>query len=630
MTDFEQDQPGPEAGQHGPAAEPEPPATYEPEPPAAYEPKSSAASEQTNPAAFGPENAPAGPESPAAGPDSSSAAPANPYQDFWDSWDEPPVTVATPWAAPSPPASQPAGTGYHGAGLPPRADYWPSGGYYGGGYPATTSFMPYQPPASRRRRPWILGVAAAVLLLLFGGGGLVAYQALNGGGVQPEQVLPADAVAFYKIDLNPSASQKIDAARLLHRLPQLGGLTGSGDWRRQLFQALLQDGELPDGISYDRDLKPWLGERAAVAVLPQQSGAADVPVLVLQCSDAGKARTALANFNVVGGLSFYRGYAVLAPSQAIADQAVTGAKSLSLAADPDYRADFRQLGGSGIAAGWADLGALGPLAGGQAGSGLAGTGRIAFIVRVTSNAIELVGRANGLAGNSQPAADSDLGSLPANTAVAAEAGLDPAAIDRSWQQYSRLLEGSGTLFGLPGTATTSDAPGSLLSFEQEWGLRLPSDLTTVLGTGLTVSVAGPGISGGAAKFAVRTHSNGAAAAAVLDRIRRAVQAHGTDFPLTYRVTPTGLLAGDDAGYLDSLGNPGTATLAGLKSFRSALPEASGATEAVFVNLDAIAADLRAHSGDPDTLQALSAFSAAGLSVHYGGGSASLHVRLVAR
>ena len=42
-----------------------------------------------------------------------------------------------------------------------------------------------------------------------------------------------------KLDLNPSASQKIAAARFLHRIPKLGsGFGGSSDWRKALFDAL--------------------------------------------------------------------------------------------------------------------------------------------------------------------------------------------------------------------------------------------------------------------------------------------------------------------------------------------------------------------------------------------------------
>ena len=66
-----------------------------------------------------------------------------------------------------------------------------------------------------------------------------AYQVLNGGGTQPDEVVPATAIAFAKLDLNPSAAQKIAAARFLSRLPKLApDFSSAGDWRKPLFDAL--------------------------------------------------------------------------------------------------------------------------------------------------------------------------------------------------------------------------------------------------------------------------------------------------------------------------------------------------------------------------------------------------------
>ena len=56
----------------------------------------------------------------------------------------------------------------------------------------------------------VAGVAAA---------GAVVGTALSGGGDQPEQHLPGSAVLFAKVDLDPAASQKIDALRFLRTLP---------------------------------------------------------------------------------------------------------------------------------------------------------------------------------------------------------------------------------------------------------------------------------------------------------------------------------------------------------------------------------------------------------------------------
>jgi hypothetical protein len=172
-------------------------------------------------------------------------------------------------------------------------------------------------------------------------------------------------------------------------------------------------------------------------------------------------------------------------------------------------------------------------------------------------------------------------------------------------------------------------PDPVQSIEQEYGLQLPGDLSTVLGSGADLSMAADGISGDSPKFAVRTRTDGAAAARVLDRIRRTTEAHGGDFPLTYQTTPDGLSISNDPGYLASLTARGKPTLSGLKSFHSALPEASGANFVAFVNIDAIVAEMRTDPANTADVQTLSAFSAAGLTVRMTGTTASLYVRLLA-
>ena len=123
----------------------------------------------------------------------------------------------------------------------------------------------------RRKRPWILGAASAALLLVLGGGGVAAFQVLNGGGTQPDQVVPAATVAFAKLDLNPSASQKIAAAaRCCTGFPSsaMASVAVPATGARQSSTGCPANDSLPTGVDFDHDIKPWLGKRAAVAVLP--------------------------------------------------------------------------------------------------------------------------------------------------------------------------------------------------------------------------------------------------------------------------------------------------------------------------------------------------------------------------
>jgi hypothetical protein len=579
-----------------------------------------------------------------------------------NSWNQPPLTEHPTTDYPT--TDYPAGaqsTAEYPPGFPPPTGYLPSGGYPTAsqpvaGYPAAdqptagylgTGYEQYQvapgystqpypvvaQPARRNRLGWILGAAAAVLMLLIGGGAVAAYQVLNGGGTQPDQVVPADAVAFAKLDLNPSASQKVAAARFLHRIPKLGsGFVGSGDWRKAMFQALASDGSIPSDVNYDRDVKPWLGKRAAIAVLPTLKDGDPEVVLVFQSTDDAKARVGIARFGPDNGVSFYRGYAIVAETKQIADQAVSSAKAANLSGSAHYQADMKQLGSLGVASGWTDLGAVSKLVTSAAGSSsftspLHASGRLAFTVRMTSNSADLIGKFYGLSGLASIPAP-DLGALPAASAIGLGVAIDSGAVDRMWKQY-RDLVGQFAGFSDPNQPPASP-DDALNSLQQQFGVRLPDDLKTLLGSGLSVSVEAHGLAGdGTLKFAVQTHTDGAAAARVMDNIRHAVEDQGGDFPISYRATSTGLLVASDPGYLAAINAGSSPKLSGLASFRDALPDRAGATDTAFVNLDAIAAELRAHGQNSDDLKTLEAFSAVGLTMKVDGETATLRIRLLA-
>ena len=357
-------------------------------------------------------------------------------------------------------------------------------------------------------------------------------------------------------------------------------------------------------------------------------------LLVFQSTDDAKARAGIAKFGSDNGVSFYRGYAVVAQTQQIADKAVADAKAANLSGNAQYQADLKQLGSLGIASGWADLGAASKLIASAAGSGITGSqlevpGRLAFTVRMTSNSADLIGKFYGLSGPTSAAAP-DLGGLPATSAVAASASLNSAAIDKMWSQYRDLLGEFVASSSPDETGVPPDPEDVLDALQQEFGVRLPDDLKTLLGSGISVSVDAHGLAGGSTpKFAVQTHTDGAAAVRVMDNIRHALENSGAELPVNYRATSTGLLIASDPDYLATVNASSSPKLSGLSSFRQALPDRAGATETAFVNLDAIAAELRAQGRSSDDLKTLEAFSAVGLTAKVQGGTATLRIRLLA-
>ena len=158
--------------------------------------------------------------------------------------------------------------------------------------------QPWQPEPTKSRKVRTLALVGGLVAIVGGsvavGGGWLAFSRLNGGGPQPESVLPSDTVAFAKVDLNPSAGQKVAAVRFALRFPDAKGkVTESSDLRKVAFEQLQEKGHLKD-VDYAADVEPWLGDRFGVGLLPG-AGAKDRPiaVAVLAVTDEARARESL-------------------------------------------------------------------------------------------------------------------------------------------------------------------------------------------------------------------------------------------------------------------------------------------------------------------------------------------------
>ena len=142
-----------------------------------------------------------------------------------------------------------------------------------------------------RRTPWMLiggGVAGA---LLIGGGAYAATQLLSGGGDQPDSVLPATAAAYAQVDLDPEAAQKITAVRFFQGLDSTTKQELDKDWRKWVWDKLEEEGDAPSGVDFEKDIEPWLGDRAGIAVMPAGEGEEPTVAVALQVKD-GKAALA--------------------------------------------------------------------------------------------------------------------------------------------------------------------------------------------------------------------------------------------------------------------------------------------------------------------------------------------------
>jgi hypothetical protein len=133
------------------------------------------------------------------------------------------------------------------------------------------------------------------VLAVLAAGGIAAFAFISGGGTQPEDVVPADAVAFVKIDLDPAAGQKVALARLATRF-DLGAQAASSEDQEpsQILSDVLQQATGVE-VDYARDIEPWIGSRAAVAIIAPDSGDLDAakPLVVVASTDDSAAQASL-------------------------------------------------------------------------------------------------------------------------------------------------------------------------------------------------------------------------------------------------------------------------------------------------------------------------------------------------
>jgi hypothetical protein len=508
---------------------------------------------------------------------------------------------------------------------------------YAAAYPAVDSsgwLQPIAPAiAPKRRWPWIVSTVVLVLALVGGAGAFAAYRALNGGGTQPEQVLPADAFAFAKVDLDPAAGQKLLALRFLHKLPSVGkSFDENKDPKRSIFEALAASGDLPKDLSYDRDIKPWLGDRLAIAARPaEHSGDEPEVIVAVQAKDEAKARSGIERITRDSGdpvgFAFQDGYAVLAKTQKIAERAAADAGKSALHDAQNFAADMKLLGDSGVSAGWidtdrlskeisglfpADVGGLGPIAGTQ--------GRAAYVVRFIEGGAELVTKTRGGKPISSQASATfpKLGDLPSSTVGAISIRGTGQVVDQVWDGVKKMSGNAGA---------AADIDDFIDQAKEHVGLTLPDDVKTLLGSDVLFAVGADGLAD-TPQIGARMATDPAAADKVLRAFANSPDGGGLD--LKWKQLPDGVAVSNVESYADQLGSLSGPKLSEQKDFRDAVPEADQSIVTGYVNLRAIGDTFGPQTDDETGKAWLSTFRSLGFTVTTADDVSTSHVRLLLR
>lgn len=389
-------------------------------------------------------------------------------------------------------------------------------------------YLGEQPAAPAKRRRTGIVVAAAVGAVAAAGAGAWAVTQFMSGGDAAATAVPAGALGYVSLDLDPDGGQKIEAVQTLRKFPAIReelDIDGSEDLQRVLYDALTADDPCPE-LDYGDDIEPWMGGKLAVSAMPGDGdGAEPVPFFVVQVKDQEAATDGIAKiFECVddeAGTAFVGDFMVVAETEKIADDIAADAEDSSLADDEEFGRWIDEAGGSGILEAYVakdgaelfmemmaeeqlsmgdELGVTEPAA---MVEGLDGAEPLesvegldpstaptpdmekaleefegaAFVVRFDDEALEMEAAGGGLPTDLELGGDSGLTDLPATTALALGMGVTDNAVQD-------LLDGFTESSGM----SEEDVDEMLSEAEAQSGLELPEDIQKLLGDGLSFAV----------------------------------------------------------------------------------------------------------------------------------------------
>jgi len=468
--------------------------------------------------------------------------------------------------------------------------------------------------ASGRRRGAVVAAVAVVVVAVLGGGAYAAYSFLAGGGPQPADVLPASTVAVVSVDLDPSAGQKIAAIKSIRQFPTLKkslGLEVDDDLREYVFDKVTGAGFCH--LDFDKDVKPWLGKRAAFAGV-DLGGAHPAPVIALQISDPVKAKAgfrAIVSCTDPKDFAYVVGddYLIASDTAAHAQAVLDGGRAKPLADDAAYQRWTDEVGDAGVlnfyvskqAARYGEqlldefsngftesllggtpdngdqnfrdenFGGTDPLASAKDAlkdfDGLAGT------VRFAGGGMELSVAGGGVSQLSDLATvGKDFGDLPADTAVALGIGIPDDYAKKALDQMG------------------SDGDDFVTQAEKESGLQLPEDLQTLLGRSFILSLGGDAPRSLADIKSVDDVPAGLLIHGDADKIKQIIATaedhldlHLSDIPLVVESSDDKVAIATSTGYADDLLKSGG--LGSQGRFRDAVPDSDRAAGILFVDFD---------------------------------------------
>lgn len=503
---------------------------------------------------------------------------------------------------------------------------------------APAEVLPERPPSSRRPVLLTAGAAVVVLVLVLAGAGV---KRLIGVASHPDGAagaVPASTFAYLHVDLAPSAEQRLALFNFSRKFP--GSPTSrpgahAGDLRDALLSEVLKDSP----ISYDVDVKSWLGDDVALAAFADGSGRARV-IGALAVKDRGAATASLRRITAKEHEAFLISgdYAIVAPDQATLAAARTELAKGRLDGQSAFAADVATLPADQLLTTWVDVGkglrsaerlvtdsgcrllsSLVPTRGGgctvdsvdkllRSSDSNLGSARLVAGARAASDYVDLQLR---LRGGATPAHVSDvsgmLAALPDDTALALGIGAPGDALRQKATTFSTAV-GEAAL----GARRGDGLPQLRRELLRSTGLSFPGDFAAVLGDRAVLAATRANDS---VDIGVRSHPSDIAAARRL-AARFAAKVDRPGERIAVRTAGGDLVIGSGEPYASRLAASGR--LGSTALFRTAMGSYGNAQLALYANLRAFGVSAKE-----------SPIAAAGLVVRHDGADAVAELRIVA-
>jgi hypothetical protein len=447
--------------------------------------------------------------------------------------------------------------------------------------------------SAKGSKKWIGAAAAVAVVAGLAVGGMALVNVLGGGGVQPESVLPANAIAFAKLDLDPPAAQKVAAYRLASKFPQSKDKVTSEETSvKESVIGSLFTGDSGLGLDYKKDVEPWLGKRIGVGVFPDMDADNRPEIgLAIAFTDEGAVKAALdkaiakaTNKQDKIGYAFAGDYVIVSDTTANAMAlAAEGKGSALAAAGSRYAEDVQRLGSDQIALAWVDIAAaykavpndlladrgFGMLKGANDPKDF--SGRFVVGLHAESSFLELSGKGVDIKG--------------AGWLVKDDAGTEGGMITSFPADVFGAVTATGLGKAVGAFYTSLSASGDEMEIKpmlEGTGIGSAKQIETLLGAETGVVVGG---TIDQPEFAVRTRGGDPAAAFELARELLGSAQLDTGEVTVHKVNdPTGIAVGMGSGLMGAITSQSGSKLGSTETFKQVMPGADQADFAAYLNL----------------------------------------------